>query len=116
MGGFAALHDALKRSNFAQHAKNTTELAEALEKGGFTQRRTNAGRFWRFPAQATSMATARAAADHFVEARRVMTADEVEAWEAAGKPGLVKGRKGRRQTPAGISPETTVTPVTGEIA
>jgi hypothetical protein len=87
--GFAALQDALKRTNFAQHAKNTSELSEALEKVGYTQRRTKAGRFWRFPSDAPAMATAGAVE----ETRRVMTGDEVVAWEAAGKPGLVTGSR-----------------------
>ena len=120
--GFAALHDALKRSNFAQHAKNTSELSEALEKVGFMQRRTKAGRFWRFPSTATSgavEATAEATAA-VIEAtaetpeltRRVMSADEADAWRAAGKPGLVTGSR----KPSGeINPKMTVTPVTGEI-
>jgi hypothetical protein len=101
--GFAALQDALKRTNFAQHAKNTTELSAALEKVGLTQRRTKAGRFWRFPTAAiaapgaaTSEATAaviEATPARPEKTARVMTAAEVVAWEAAGKPGLVTGSR-----------------------
>jgi hypothetical protein len=46
----AALQDVLRTTNFAHHAKNASELGEALRKVGFTQRRTKAARFWRFPA------------------------------------------------------------------
>jgi Family of unknown function (DUF5906) len=45
----AALQDVLRTTNFAHHAKNTSELAEAMRKAGFTQRRTSAARLWRFP-------------------------------------------------------------------
>ena len=46
----AALQDVLRATNFAQHAKNTSELGEAMRKVGFTHHRNNRGRFWRFPA------------------------------------------------------------------
>ena len=45
----AALQDVLRATNFAQHAKNTSELGDAMRKVGFGQRRTSYGRFWRFP-------------------------------------------------------------------
>jgi Family of unknown function (DUF5906) len=56
--GFAALQDALKRSNFAQHAKNSAELSAALAKAGYTKRKTKIGNVWRFPSGATADATA----------------------------------------------------------
>jgi hypothetical protein len=88
--GFAALQDALRRTNFAQHAKNTSELSEALEKVGYTQRRTKAGRFWRFPCTATSDATAaviEATAATPEVTWRVMGAEEADAWAAGSRGG-----------------------------
>ncbi len=46
----AALQDVLRTTNFAHHAKNTSELGEAMRKVGFTHHRNSRGRFWRFPA------------------------------------------------------------------
>jgi hypothetical protein len=93
--GFGALQDAMKATNFAQHAKNQTELSEALGKAGFTQRRTKTARFWRFPSGATA-AVIEATAVTPEKTRRVLTADEADTWVAAGKPGLMTGSGKRR--------------------
>jgi hypothetical protein len=89
---FAALQDALRKTNFAQHAKNVAELSAAMQGAGFEQHRSKAGRWWQFPTVDTAgvadgeTSGPETSATKSVVTRRVLSPAEAAEWEVAGKP------------------------------